>query len=105
MVIHYGKGSDNIVSTLPLSQKSKLKYLELLPGKIWKTLPLYEQSQDYKVYLKRLLDDLNSANDLFDEIFTDIIVKLNVVLIEDLEHKEIRARVLECTSAVDKIMI
>lgn len=93
------------IGTLPLTDKAKLKYLELLPSKIWKVLPLAEQDVNYKIYLKRLLDDINSANDLFDGVFTDIIVKLNVIYIEELMHSEIRSRVLECTGEVKKVRI
>ena len=72
---------------LPLTYKSKLKYLELLHNKIWKLLPISEEQEEivFRKQLKTVLDDLNSANDLFDGAFIDIIVKLNAIYIIKLE--------------------
>lgn len=92
-----------LIATLPLTEKGKNRYLKLLPNKIWKVLPLYEKDENYKKYLKRLLDDMNSANDLFDGLFADVIIKLNVIYIKNLEHKEIRSIVLECTNSVSNM--
>ncbi len=93
------------VNTLLLTEKGKIKYLELLPNKIWKVLPLSEKDEGYKKYLKRLLDDISNINDLFDCIFTDILIKLNVIYNEELNHSEIKSRVLECTNEVERLGI
>lgn len=87
-----------------IDNKTKILYLELLIKKIFKILPLFEECPDnIFVYLGGLIIDICSANNLFDGILIETIVKLNSLKINKLSHKEVRKIVLETTNIVDKI--
>lgn len=89
---------------LVIDDVTKYTWLSSLVDNIFKILPTYEE-RGYvatQLYLGVLLMDMTAANRLFDGCLSDVIVKLYVIYNQDSNHKEIRKRVLECTSLVRK---
>ena len=81
-------------------------YLKNLKGKIYKILPLYE-TQDIlvvKVYHNATLLNLSSADRIFEGILIEILVKLNEIDFDNMEHIKIRKIILESISMVDKML-
>jgi len=96
------------MSSLIYSNEAKMVYAQKLIGKVMKTLYLAEEDNNIvpAVYLHALIIDVNSANNMFDNIFIDISVKLNALYMlsnQAIPHSEIRSRVLECANMVDRI--
>lgn len=87
---------------IKITKDSKLIYLSNLINKIFKILPLYEKNDSLipQIYLNGLLININSANQMFDNILIDIMIKLNELNISNLTHKEIRKIILECVNDV-----
>lgn len=96
------------MSTLIYSNKSKIAYCKRLIGKVFKILYLAEENNNTipSVYIHALIIDVNSASSMFDDIFIDILVKLNSLYElsnQSISHDDIKNRVLECTNMVDRI--
>lgn len=85
-----------------VSDTSKNAYLSRLIPKIWKILPLFEEygKENIEIYVNGLLIDLCSADMLFDGCLSEIIVKLNSVIVVDMTHKEIKKKILECMDII-----
>lgn len=90
---------------LKIKNSAKLIYLNNLTGKIFKILPLSEENNNTlpKIYIDGLMLDLDSANDLFEGILIELIIKVNSLRTPLLSHDIIRKIVFECTGLVDKI--
>lgn len=87
-----------------ISNKEKSIYLDKLKGRIFKILPLFENSEvDYKLYVSSLLISLNSANELFDGMLIDIFVNIHSIYCNDFSHKEIKKIILETVPIVSKL--
>jgi hypothetical protein len=90
---------------LDLSKKAKILYINKLINRIYKILPIAEENDNKtpKLYVERLMKDINSANSLFDDILIDIIIKLNVICERPLEHQELKSIIFESIDIVKKI--
>lgn len=92
---------------LILSKDAKIKYLERLIGKMIKILHLIEEREQTGInpsdFIYGQLIELNSANQLFDNELTEIIVKLNIVYsdYEKVEFKDIKKQVFEIKNKVN----
>lgn len=84
----------------------KIIYLQHLIGKIMKVLYIYEEKEALtsKIYLGGLLINIDSANRMFKGIFVEILIKLNEINFDTMNHKEIRKRVLEAVNMADKML-
>jgi hypothetical protein len=83
---------------LNCSKKSKLIYIDELINKIFKILGLFEDNDNIIpiIYLNGLIMNINSANELFDGELINLIIKLNILITNKLNHKELRKIIFEC---------
>jgi hypothetical protein len=96
------------MASLIYSNDAKIAYCVRLYRQIHKILFLSEENNNIvpSINLHALIIDVNSANNMFDNIFIDVSVKLNTLYMlssQTLTHSEIRSRVLECANMVDRI--
>ena len=95
------------MGNLVISDKAKQVYLERLIGKLFKILPMFEEQDKIvpKVYVHALVININSANDLFDGVLIDIVIKLNELYISnEISHKEVKRLVLGCTNFATRLL-
>lgn len=93
-----------------LSADGKKKYLEKLIGRMIKILYLIEEepktgnSPEYYIYGQ--LIELASANQLFEQELTDIIVKLNYVYgnYNKVEFKDIKRQIFEIKNNINYLL-
>lgn len=88
------------------NSKDKYIYINHLVDRIYKILPLSEENKNKipKIYVKRLIDDVISANELFNGTLINLIIKLNILLIKESTHFEIKSIVFECINLCKKII-
>jgi len=94
------------MNNLVISTDSKILYLDKLKNRVFKILPLFEESENeiiHNIYLEALIIDVNSANELFDWVLIDVIVLLNSLHGKELKHKQVKKTILECVNMIDKI--
>lgn len=92
---------NNIIFT----NKDKIIYLSRLIGKVFKTLPLFEIDNKLPiVYVNDLIYDIHSANDLFDGILIEILVKINSLKLKNINHRIVKKDILECTNILNKMI-
>lgn len=90
--------------TLYINDSTKKLYLKRFIGKIYKILPMFEESGFISdIYIYGVLLDINSANELFDGILIEVIVKINSLYKAHLTHRQIKKIVLECTNMLKAI--
>ena len=90
---------------MDISRKEKYLYLNRLIGKIYKTLPLFEvENMLPSNYLNDLIFEIHSANDIFNGILIEIIVKLNSLNKPNISHGKLRKIILECTNMIVKML-
>lgn len=97
-----------------LSIEAKINYLNTLKSKIVRILYLIEQSENNpnispSGFIKAILFDINTANDLFNGTLAEIYVKIMGVFNllngeEEAEFATIRKQVLEARSNVDYLI-
>lgn len=87
--------------------KEKIIYLRNLKGKIYKILPLYEGENGIlvsKIYCDGLLMNINSANQIFEGIFVEILIKLNEINFTTMNHYNIRKIILEAVNMSERML-
>jgi len=86
--------------------QEKLIYINHLIGRIYKILPLTEDNSNVipKLYIERLIDDIVSANQLFDGLLILVITQLNILLTKKLSHKKLKSIIFECINLCKKII-
>jgi hypothetical protein len=47
--------------------------------------------------------DINSANNLFEGILIDLIIKLNILISNNIDHNIVRKTVFECIESINRI--
>lgn len=89
------------------TNEEKIIYLKNLIGKIYKILPIFENKNDNDliliIYLNGLLLNISSANQMFNGILIDILVSLNEIIINDMDHKNLKKVVFECINKVTNL--
>ena len=95
---------------LTLSPGAKKEFLKKLSGRIIKILYLIEDEQKgatpgtAESYIRGQIFELNSANILFDNTLTDVLIKLNSVLkYKEVEFAQVRKQLLEAKGIVDHL--
>jgi hypothetical protein len=96
---------------LTLSPDAKKEFLKKLGGRIIKILYLIEDENKgesmagtAESYILGQIFELNSANILFDNTLTDVLIKLNSVLhYREAEFKQVRKQLLEAKGIVDHL--
>lgn len=90
---------------LVISDSTKVLYLDKFINKVFKILPMSEEDGCIpKIYMHSLLIEINSANELFDGELIDILVKINAIYSQnDIEHKQIKKLVFDCTNTLTKM--
>lgn len=80
-------------------------YTKHLIGRIYKILPLYETQNKVtiKVYCNSLLLNLSSADRMFNGQFIEVLIKINELNFDTMEHNQIRKIVLEAINIVQKM--
>jgi len=89
-----------------INSKEKLIYVNHLIGNIYKILPLTEDNSNKipKLYTERLIEDIISANVLFDGLLILLIAKLNILITKELSHKQIKSIIFESINLCKKII-
>jgi hypothetical protein len=89
-----------------INNYEKVVYLNHLVGRIYKILPLSEDNNNNipQLYIERLLDDIISANSLFDGLLILIVTQLNILNINVLSHKKTKSIVFDCINTCKKII-
>lgn len=96
---------DEMNNNLEFTNKEKIIYLSRLIGKVFKVIPLYETNNLLPLdYVDDLIRDIYSANDLFNGILIEILVKINSIKIKNVNHKTVRKIILECTNIINKMI-
>ena len=86
-----------------INNNSKIIYLENLVGKIYKILPLTEEDESIpRIYMDRLINEMIAANNVFDEILIELIIKIYSIN-NKLTHKEIKSIIFNCISICNKL--
>jgi len=93
------------MSNLIISNEAKIKYLDNLMGRMFKILPLYEEKNNEipMIYINAQMIDVASANNLFNGILIDLIIKLNTLCGIQEDHSFVRKTVFECTNIITRI--
>lgn len=93
------------MNNINISNKEKIIYLDNFISCIYKILPLFEENNNVAphVYIKTQILGAHSANNLFGGILIDLIVKLNILTSDDIDHNIVRKIVFECIGIIDKI--
>lgn len=88
-----------------INNNSKIIYLENLISRIYKILPLTEENQNKeipRIYIDRLVNEMIAANNVFNEILIDLIIKVYSIN-NKLTHQEIKSIVFNCISICNKL--
>lgn len=98
---------------MKFSNEQRLNYIKRLVGKIFKMLPIRENSEeDFNNYYKSILSELEGAQDLiFSDsfYFVDLVAKINglpALFFDEKNsagHRDYKKRIMECIDIVDKI--
>lgn len=93
------------MNNIVISQRSKEKWMKVLPNKIYKILPIYETEsiESYKKYLNSLILRTSKFNEICDGVLNDIVLDLIVLRDDELEFKDIRKIVLDDTNLATSI--
>lgn len=93
------------MGVLYIDNPTKVLYIDKYIGKIYKILPMYEETNEISpIYVYGLLVDMNSANELFDGILIEVIVKIHSLYkLESTTHRQLKKLVLECTNLLSTI--
>jgi len=88
-----------------IKYKEKVIYMNHLISRIYKILPLSEENSNKlpKLYMERLIEDIISANELFDGILISIITQLNVLQIKEISHKKLKSIIFDCITMCKNI--
>jgi hypothetical protein len=89
----------------PIPIVSQIIYLENLTPRIFKLLPLAEDEgrETTKIYLWALINDLISANAMFNNILIELVTKINCLRNDELAYKDFRKTVFDSISLSKKI--
>lgn len=89
-----------------LSKKSTEVWLNNLPNKIYKILPIYETESDenFKKYVNKLIIRASKFNDICDGLLSDIIFDLMYLIEDDRSHAEVRKIILDDTELSNRII-
>jgi hypothetical protein len=72
---------------------------------VFKVIPLFEVDNKLPLeYVDDLIRDIHSANDLFDGILIEILVKINSLKDKKINHRIVRKIILECTNIINKMI-
>jgi hypothetical protein len=91
---------------IEITNKEKKIYLESLQKKIYAILSNYEKYNNIVsiVYLDGLLMNIGSADELFDGMLINLIIKLYELKNVNLGHRKIREIVLDSCEMIDKLI-
>lgn len=101
---------DSLKEQMKLTKKDRELCLKNIRKQLIRSLHVYEQEKlgqthyNYKLYIKNLMLFIISFNELFDSELSNIVVKLNVLLINDFEKKDYKSTIFECVNSVDYIL-
>lgn len=81
-------------------------YIRSLINKIFKIIPMTEENNYVlpTLYIERLIFDIKSADDLFCISLTNLIIKVNSLITNDLSFWQIKNVIFECISLCTKII-
>jgi hypothetical protein len=93
---------------MEISKKEKIIYLNGLVNRIFKILPLYEEDNNIlpQKYVERLTNDIYSANQLFEGMLIELLIKIYSIYEtpnEPLSHSELKSLVFDCINLCQKI--
>jgi len=90
---------------LIFTTKEKIIYLSRLIGKVFKVIPLFEIENKLPLeYINDLIRNIHSANDLFDGILIEILIKVNSLKGKKINHHIVKKVILECTNIINKMI-
>jgi hypothetical protein len=94
---------------MDISNKEKILYLSGLVNRIFKILPLYEEDNNIlpQKYVERLTNDIYTANNLFEGILIELLIKTYSIYDtpdEPLSHSELKSLVFDCINLCQKII-
>jgi hypothetical protein len=93
---------------LPVSKEGRLKYLERLPDRIYKILPIAEEKGrvESNKYLFKFLNELIAFDEVFDNALIELIAKMNVAYFkEDLEFVDFRKLIFDSITLAKEIKL